>query len=85
MGALAAEHVDWLQKLAASKCCQIHVLCPLPCGSLLDGGLDQEASNCVGVHIGSWPPVLQVPIALQLDRQGNADGCTTVSHAKPAG
>ena len=34
--------------------------------SLGEGGLDEKASHSVGVHVGSWPPVLQVAIVLEL-------------------
>lgn len=34
--------------------------------SLGEGGLDQETSNGVGVHVGRRPPVLQVAIVLEL-------------------
>ena len=34
--------------------------------SLGEGGLDQETSHSVGVHVGSRPPVLQVAIVLEL-------------------
>ena len=38
--------------------------------SLGEGGLNQETRHSVRVHIGCWPPVLQVAIVLELRSSG---------------
>ena len=45
---------------------------------LLQGILDKQAGDNIGVDIGSRAAVLEVPVALELDGQGNADGSAAV-------